>query len=168
MNIRDRFFRQIKKFFFPELNRRFYIRLLIIIAASLLFFSAFKPCFVSGSSMEPTYHDRSFILACRWYYLFRPLQRGDVVTIAYFGRTDLLKRVVALAGDKVEFCNGKLLINDVIQEERYVKYPCSWTTGPLIVRPGCCFVVGDNRDQRPEEHKFGEVEIKRINGGVWL
>ena len=168
MSCENRFVRRVKNFFLPEFNRRFLIRLSVIILAASLFFSVFKPCFISGSSMEPTYHDRSFVLVFRWSYLFRPVQRGDVVTIAYFERTNLLKRVVALAGDRVEFRNGRLWVNGQEQQEDYVVNPCSWNMKPLTVRPGHCFVVGDNRNQRQEEHKFGEVEVKRVNGGVWL
>lgn len=154
--------------FVPQLNRRTFFRWGIAAVLILIFAVLVKPCFISGSSMEPGYRDRSVLLIFRWRYTFVPPNRKDVVSIDYFGRRNLLKRVVALPGDTVEFRNGALLINGIIQQEEYVKKTCSWNFPAVIVREGHCFVVGDNRSQDIGTHVFGEVELDRINGGpLW-
>ena len=79
-----------------------------------------------------------------------------------------LKRVVAFAGETVEFKSGKLYVDGRELLEPYVKYPCNWNKAPLKVRAGCLYVVGDNRSVPIEEHQFGEIETKRISGStVW-
>ena len=116
--------------------------------------------------MEPTFHSDTFTLSFRLRYFWKKPQKGDIVTIAGFGRRELLKRVVALAGDTVEFRNGVLVVNGEAQSEPYVKLPCSWSRAPVTVRDGYCFVVGDNRSQDMLEHVFGEVKLDRITGGT--
>lgn len=156
----------LKKFFLPEFDKKLLVRLLVIIVVVTVLCCFFQPCFISGCSMEPTYHDGGFTVCLRLSYLFSPPVPGDVVVIDYFGRRKLLKRVVAVAGDTVEFRDGKLLVNNVVKDEPYVKYSCNWNVAPVTVRPGFCYVVGDNRSQNSLEHKFGEVSLKRITGGA--
>ena len=166
MNERKSRKERLYQFIFPELNRALFIRIAVTAAVCTVFFLLFKPCRISGVSMEPTYHDGSVTLSFRWRYLWDVPERGDVVTISYFGRKELLKRVVGLPGDTVEFRNGVLFVNGIEQDEPYVKNPCSWSLKPVKVREGHYFVVGDNRDQRIEEHINGEVLRSRISGGV--
>lgn len=158
----------LRRFLLPQLNRRFVIRLLVIAGASILLFLIFRPCFIVGSSMEPAYSDRQVILNFTLRYTFGPPDRGDVVAVSYFGNRFLLKRVIGVAGDIVEFRSGRLFINGKVQDEPYVKFPCDWNISPVTVKSGCCYIVGDNRDQPYFEHKQGQVDIGRIAGGpLW-
>ena len=154
-----------KRYVIPEFNRAFAIRLCCILIFSVVFFVVFRPCVISGSSMEPSWHDGGFTLVFRWRYTFAAPERGDVAAIRYFGNRFLLKRILALPGDQVEFRNGKLLINGEIHQEPYVVNPCNWNTGVITVREGHCFVAGDNREQDILEHISGEVPLDRICGG---
>lgn len=158
----------LRRFFLPEFNRKLFIRLGVIALTALVVFMIFKPCFISGSSMEPTFHDNQLVFSCRLSYLFRQPERGDVVSIAFFGRRELLKRIVALPGDTVEFKKGRLLVNKVVLDEPYLKFDCDWDLPEITVRPEHCFVVGDNRGQSHLEHRFGEVASDRITGEVWF
>ncbi len=156
----------LRQFIFPEFNRKFVVRCAVVAGVTLLLFGLFKPCAISGSSMEPSWHDGSVTVSFRWKYLFAPPEKGDVVTISFFGRKELLKRVVALPGDVVEFRNGKLFVNGMMVDEPYVVKACDWSMEPVKVRDGYCFVVGDNRNQPMAEHLMGEVLQSRISGGV--
>ena len=153
------------RFLFPQINRRFLWRLAVEALLLTLFLVLFRPCFISGSSMEPNYHDRGFTLCFRWRYLFGAPERYDVVAVSYVGRRQLLKRVIAFPGETVEFKSGRILVDGEILDEPYVKLPGDWTLPAVTVRPGHCFVVGDNRSQSHLEHIFGEVDMKRITGG---
>ena len=155
----------LRNFFLPELNKKLLLRIIVVAVVCYTLFSVFQPGFIAGSSMEPAWKDGGFTLTFRLRYFFSAPSRGDVVTISYFGRKMLLKRVVAVAGDTVEFKEGKLFVNGVEQNEPYVKLPCKWNTALVTVKEGCCYVVGDNRSMISREHKFGEVELKRIKGG---
>jgi signal peptidase I len=76
----------------------------------------------------------------------------------------LLKRVVALEGERVEFRQGKLFIDEREIEEPYVQYPCRWNLSPRQVEKDHVYVVGDNRNMPIENHLFGQVSMKRIVG----
>ncbi len=117
--------------------------------------------------MEPTYADGSFGFCWQQAYLFKNPKPGDVVAIRFAGkRVVLLKRVVALSGDRVGFRNGHLFVNDKMVREPYVVFPSNWHLDTKIVKPGKVYVVGDNRSMPMETHSFGQVNVKRIVGGV--
>ena len=86
--------------------------------------------------------------------------------VRYVGRNVLLlKRIVALAGDTVEFRKGKLYVNDVEQSEPWNPPGRSnWELEPRQVEIGNVYVVGDNRSMHMEDHVFGQVSTKRLEG----
>lgn len=79
----------------------------------------------------------------------------------------LLKRVVALAGETVEFREGGLYVSGILIEEPYVRHRSDWQLPPRRVSPGHVYVVGDNRGTDINRHQFGEVNMNRIVGGVF-
>ena len=80
----------------------------------------------------------------------------------------LLKRVVALEGDRVEFRKGKLFLNDKRVDESYVRYPSDWNLPPRKVDKDHVYVVGDNRNVSIDRHRFGQTSIDRIIGApLW-
>jgi len=78
----------------------------------------------------------------------------------------LLKRVVALPGETVEFREGELYVDGNLIEEPYVHHRSNWELPPRTVAPGHIYVVGDNRGTPMVRHKFGEINMNRIVGGV--
>lgn len=78
----------------------------------------------------------------------------------------LLKRIVALEGETVEFRKGLLYVNGHVTSEPYVRYPSDWQLPPRAIAPGHVYVVGDNRGTSMARHQFGEINMKRIVGGV--
>jgi len=115
--------------------------------------------------MEPTYHNGGFNFCWTPRYAFSEPQYHDVVVIRFAGKKImLLKRVVAVAGDRVAFREGTLVINGVETTESYVRYPCDWNLPPREVAAGHVYVVGDNRSGPMEQHYFGQTPVKRIVG----
>ncbi len=78
----------------------------------------------------------------------------------------LLKRVVALEGETVEFRQGELYVDGKLIEEPYVRYRSNWQLPPRTIESGHVYVVGDNRGTPMARHKFGEINIDRVVGGV--
>lgn len=156
-------------FLVPHLDTWFFIRLGIIVAICIPIFNfVLKPCIIDGGSMEPTYKSIGFTFCLRTKYLFNPPQRGDVVVLRYAHGTLLLKRVVGLPGDTVEFRNGILYVNGEELDEPYLRYVSDWELPPRTVEPGHIYVVGDNRSMPMEQHKFGQISIKRVYGApLW-
>ncbi len=150
-----------------SLKKRVVRIVLISLAAWLIFSYVLIPLRIQGRSMEPTYHDGGFSFCWRQRYLFSPPSPGDVVAIRFAGRhVMLLKRVVALAGDVVEFRNGILYVNDQQVDEPYVRFRSDWNLPPRTVGAGRVYVVGDNRGVPMKQHYFGQAELDRVIGGV--
>ena len=158
-------------FLFPEFNRRYLVRLLCVAAGALIFFGLIcRPCVIHGASMEPTYPSVGFTFCWRPSFWFRKPKRGDVVIVSFYGhKTLLLKRLVALEGDTVAFRKGVLLVNgQELEGDWEVKGPCDWELPERTVEPGNIYVVGDNRSMSINEHIFGQVSAKRIEGApLW-
>ena len=154
-------------FLAPRLDRRFAIRLACVAGVSVLFFGLVcRPCIINGESMVPTYPSRGFVFCWRPVFWLRKPRRGDVVMVRFVGRNVLLlKRVVALAGDTVEFRGGQLYVNSVaIPEPWNPPGRSDWNLEPRQVEPGNVYVVGDNRSMSIDDHVFGQVSAKRLEG----
>jgi len=155
----------VKNFFLPRLTGRFFLRLAIVIAVAIVVCKYLLiPCVVSGSSMEPTFGSNGFNFCWRGAYWFKKPRVGDVVVIKYDDKFYFLKRIVAVAGDVVEFRNGSLYVNGKLCSEPYVKLPSDWNMAPLKVENGKYYVVGDNRSMPISKHQHGAVLARRIIG----
>ncbi len=156
----------LQRFFFPSLTGRFLVRVFSVGLLAYLFFGYLCiPFTIRGISMEPTYNNHGINFCWRLPYLFSQPRRFDVVTIRFAGsRVMLLKRVVALEGEQVEFRDGRLLVDGKELEESYLRYPCYWNLSPRRVEKDCVYVVGDNRNMPIENHHFGQTSKRRIIG----
>lgn len=140
---------------------------MVAVGAYLLFAYILLPLRIDGRSMEPTYRDGSLNFCYRLSYLFDEPERFDVVAIRFAGsRVVLLKRIVAFAGETVEFRQGRLYIDGAYVDEPYLKYPSDWNMAERTVEPGRVYVVGDNRSVPIKRHKFGQTLTNRILGTV--
>jgi len=160
----------LRRFLWPRFDRRFAVRLaLVAVVAYGLFGFVCIPVVLHGASMEPTYHDGGVNLCWRLRYAWSEPRVGDVVMVRFAGtRVMLLKRVVALAGDTVEFRGGQLTVNGQERPEPYVRYRGTWDLPPRTVGPEHVYVVGDNRGMSIDEHQFGQASLRRIVGGpLW-
>jgi signal peptidase I len=150
--------------------RNTFIRIAVLMVASFVIFDfILLPIRVTGISMLPTYRDRSInFVNCLAYAGHEP-RRGDVVSIRFAGKhLMLMKRIIALPGEKVGFENGRVVINGNILDEPYEKTSCDWNIPPVQLGADEYFVVGDNRTMLPQDHVFGAVTRDRILGKVLL
>ncbi|MBQ4479734.1 MAG: signal peptidase I [Victivallales bacterium] len=156
----------VQNFFFPRLNRWFFIRLSCLAAATFLFCRfVITPAWTNGASMLPTYQNHQFLPVLRCRYWFSSPKPGDVVAVRYIGQQMFLKRVVAIAGQTVAFHNGVLFIDGNECEEPWAHLtPCDWELAPRVVPPGEVYIIGDNRAMPISEHYFGHVNARRIIG----
>ncbi len=157
----------LKRFLLPSLNRYYLLRVVLLAILAFLFFKYIcRPAWTNGKSMLPTYQEREFLFYWQPAFWFSTPKRGDIVVIRMAGNSIfLLKRVIAVAGESVEFRQGALLINGIPLQDKWAALtPCDWDLPPRTVEKSCVYVVGDNRSMPIEQHEFGQVELKRING----
>lgn len=157
----------VKRVLIGKNPRHTLIRTVVIAVFSIVLFKFFLiPIRIQGTSMEPTYHNNSVNFVNTLYYKFHNLKRGDIVTIAIGKRHRYmyLKRIVGLPGEKVSFKEGKLLIDEKVLYEPYVKYEYDWNMPEILVGDKEYFVVGDNRNSSIDTHEKGRVGKNKIIG----
>ncbi len=141
----------------------------LVFLAVVLAVLVFEPFTVRSSSMTPTLHTGDQILAERLTPRFGHLERGDLVVFkAPATRALMVKRVVALAGDRVGLADGRLVVNGHRRAEAYVDLASvdSVYFGPEVVPAGSVFVMGDDRADSVDSRDFGPVPLDRVLGRV--
>ena len=156
----------LKSFLAPRLSCAFLLHAGVVACAVFALGRwALRPMVVEGASMEPTYARRGFNFGNLLAFRRRPPRRGEVVLLRYGGqRWYLLKRVLAFAGETVEFRGGICFVEGRALDEPYVKKNAGWNVPPRKVAPGHVYVMGDNRSVPFETHVGGEIAVTRIAG----
>lgn len=130
----------------------------IIFVGWIVFFIRFfivNPFNVVGMSMDPTIHDKDFILVDKISQRFQEYKRGDIIVFVPPGKTDpYVKRIIWLPGETVTIKDNTVNIcNDTTQtctnldesylpEGTYTSATCGKETFPV---KDWFFVMGDNR-----------------------
>jgi signal peptidase I len=126
---------------------------------------------VGSGSMEPNFLENDILLVRAYHG--GELQRGDVIVLNSpdDDYAPLLKRIVAVPGDRVDTLMGVLLINGEASPPPGVPY---WWTGwsgkitDLELGPHEFYVLGDNREQSHDSRDFGPVPRSLIIGKpIW-
>ena len=124
------------------------------------------PVRAHGPSMTPTYGDGQLLLVNRLAYRFGgEVRRGDVVAITLSGgKAVLVKRIIALPGERIRIEDGQVVIDDVPFDEPYCVYRLPWNVAETQLGPDEVFVIGDNRSMLEKHHDFGRADRGRILG----
>lgn len=80
-----------------------------------------------------------------------------------------IKRVVAVAGDYVEFKDNKFYRNGQLVEEDYLKsqHVMNYPETSFVVEEGTVFCMGDNRNVSKDSRNVGAIPVYQIIGKVW-
>lgn len=125
--------------------------------------------FIPSGSMEPTLQIGDRILVAKFYYRLAPIRRGDVIVFRYplNPGKDFVKRVVGVAGDRVELRRGVVYVNGKPHPELTPSngdQTCAQSYGPKTVTEGHLFVLGDNRCNSEDSRFFGLVPVRNVVG----
>jgi len=153
---------------------------------------------IPTGSMEPTLLIGDFLLVNKLVYSNphfslekailprRDLRRHDIVVFKYPKELtkDFVKRIIALEGEKIEIKDKQVYVNDqpisesykvhndsqVLSKNGYYRYDDTIRDnfGPVVVPPGQCFVMGDNRDNSMDSRYWSFLPLSNIKGKPWL
>jgi len=118
---------------------------------------------VENISMLPTLQPGEFVLVNKLAYQLGEFDRGDIVVFHYSAEEDYIKRVIGLPGDVVEVTGGEVRVNDLMLDEPYISASPDYT-GVWTVPDGSLFVLGDNRNQSSDSHRWGFIEEQSVVG----
>jgi signal peptidase I len=125
-----------------------------------------EPFRIPSESMQPTLEpgDQALVDKLSGHHP----KRGQLVAVhsPRNGGELLLKRVVAVGGDTVGLEDGVLVVDGRRVREPFVDHKAidSVYFGPVKVRPGTVFLMGDNRANSEDSRDFGAVPTSRIIG----
>ena len=165
------------------------IAILIALVIRTFVIQAFK---IPSRSMVPTLliGDQilvnKFIYGVKIPYLRKTIipvtnpEKGDIVVFIYTNdrSKDFIKRVIGIAGDKIEIKNKRIFINDKEYSDSYGVYSDNLiypgviqprdNLGPVTVQLNSLFVMGDNRDESSDSRYWGFVDIKDVEGKAFI
>lgn len=145
-----------------------------VLVALLLRASLFQAFWIPSESMETTLMVDDRVLVNKVSYQLHQINRGDVVV---FSRPDndpaeirdLIKRVIALPGEKVEGRGGSVYINGNRLDEPYLDEGIATEDfEPIVVPVNEIFVMGDNRSNSTDSRVFGTVGEERVVGRAFV
>lgn len=139
----------------------------IIVIAVLIKLYVFSPIRVNGTSMVPTLNDGNIMILNEIGYHLNGLERFDIVVINS-NNDKIIKRVIGLPGETVEYKDNKLYING---EEVYENFKHADTKDFKlsdidvdVIPENYYFVVGDNRGNSKDSRIIGLISSKQIMG----
>ncbi len=141
---------------------------LFIFFAARLFIQTFS---IEGRSMQPNFQPKQYALVSKASYGMGSPERGDVIVLYRPGNPteELLKRIVGLPGDKIQFLDGSVFVNgQKLDESDYLGDESTGRREGLVVPADSYFVLGDNRSVSKDSRSFGPVPRAAIVGKVLL
>ena len=162
--------------------------IIIIIVVVLIRTFLITPVRVDGPSMNNTLKDSDLLLLNKFSYNIGKIKRFDVVVIENNGEK-IIKRVYGLPGEKLEYRNNNLYINNQLVEDNYGKYNntddfdlkticmaglrknreitdelvnanCNYD----VIPDGYYLVLGDNRKVSADSRYYGFIARDKIIG----
>ncbi len=134
-----------------------------------------QPFVVSGSSMDPTFHDGQYLIVDEATYHFKDPQRGDVIIFRYPKDTSkyFIKRIIGLPGEKVHVGEDSVVITDKNGSETTLNEPYIVNHGngnddDIMLPAGQYFVMGDNRPASSDSRYWGTVPKEDLIGRALL
>lgn len=124
-----------------------------------------SPIKVNGTSMMTTLHDGDIMILNIIGYRFEKINRFDIVVVDE-GNEYLIKRVIGLPGEEIEYKDNQLYVNGKKIKENYGSQETE--DFKVKVKKNSYFVLGDNRTNSLDSRHFGAFQKNRIIGKTSL
>ncbi len=155
---------KIKKILRDVLPYLIVILLVVIVRTFII-----TPAVVDGNSMLPGLQDNNIIILNKLDYKLNDINRFDVVVVNYNGEK-LVKRIIGLPGEHVEYKDNNLYVNGFIISEDFNHETTHdfklESIGYLSIPGDKYFVVGDNRNDSTDSRVLGLIDKNDILGSV--
>ncbi len=141
--------------------------IIIILIVMLIRSFIITPVVVDGSSMEPNLYENEVLLLSKISYRLSDIKRFDIIVI---NTNDLIiKRVIGLPGDYVEYIDNNLYINHELVIENYEhKITNDFTLEDIcncnVIPQDNYLVLGDNRTVSKDSRSIGLINKSQIVG----
>lgn len=141
-----------------------------VILALLIINFVFETVSVEGKSMFSTLDNKDRLIVEKVTYHFTDPKPGDIVVIKNPENISerFIKRVVAVAGDRVKIQDNKLYVNDKAVEEKYIHDNIMADFDEVTVAENSIFVMGDNRNNSKDSRMLGSISKKLVVGRAAL
>jgi signal peptidase I len=156
---------------------------LLVTAVIFLLLQMFvvQPYQVQQTSMENTLMPDQYVLVDKLSPNFDDYHRGDIIVFnppegwaKDANGTPFVKRIIGIAGDKVDIEAGKVYLNGKILDEPYVfeqqatDLPGTDTKKSWTIEKDQLFVMGDHRQASQDSRDFGSVSRSAVIGRAWI
>ena len=146
--------------------------IVIIITVVLIRTFIVTPVIVVGDSMVPTLNENQILLLNKFDYKFNDIERYDIVVVEV-GNGEIIKRVIGLPGEYIEYKNNTLYINGHEEDTVY-----NFDTKDFSLKEICdCekipqnkyLVLGDNREVSSDSRgPIGLIDKEDIKGSTTI
>ena len=162
-------FREIKEFIKDTFG---YLVVIVLVILCLAYIVSLQQN--SGESMYPTLGETDVLVLNKLSYRFGKVKRNDIVV--FYNKDDekyYVKRVIGLPGERIDYKDNKLYINnepyeetflgeDVITDDFIMDQIRGCEDG--VIPEGYYFVLGDNRRNSRDSRAIGVISKKSISG----
>jgi signal peptidase I len=178
-----------------------FVTIIVVALGLALLIQAFlvKPFRIPSESMEPTLDIGQRVLVNRLSTHFGNPSRGDIVVFkppagadqntcgipsepddghpcqkatAQKSKSNFIKRVVGVPGDRLKVLAGRVYIDGREQKESFIRpdasCPICNLPKEITIPPGYFFMMGDNRGQSADSREWGPVPKKWIIGNAFF
>ena len=146
-----------------------YVIIIIVVTLTRTYIAT--PVIVVGDSMLPTLKEGNILLLNKFDYKFNEIERYDIVVIKT-EKEELIKRIIGLPGEHIEYKDSTLYINNKKYENKYNFITDDFTLEEICdcdkIPENKYLVLGDNRGNSLDSRsKFlGLVDKKYIKGST--
>ena len=123
--------------------------------------------------MSPNLEEGNVIIVNKLIYRLKDISRNDVIVLSQDEKY-MIKRVVGLPGEFVEYKDNYVFINGVKYKETFIDEKIKTEDfsikdiGYDVIPKDMYLVLGDNRENSLDSRSYGLISKKQVIGQAWI